>query len=168
MHLSSRKRRPNGAGFFGGLTRNRECIISTGLNLEKSGLKQQKDLDENCKHTAGSFLWSEDCKDKYVQALVEPKSTTSIISLDDVNNSDIDSLVEKITTIYPEAGFKTVKFRYNCNKTWKRRRHIKRKKEWMSNNCLMLRKRLEILVKKTSKIIVIYFMHFHKLKKTIS
>ena len=115
MHLSSRKRRPNGAGFFGGLTRNRECIISTDLNLEKSGLKQQKDLDENCKHTAGSFLWSEDCKDKYVQALVEPKSTTSIISLytdlDDVNNSDIDSLVKKITTIYSEAGFKTLKFR---------------------------------------------------------
>ena len=74
------------------------CIISTGLNLEKSGLKHQKDLDEKCNHIGGNFLWSEDCKDKYVQALVEPKSATSIISLytdlDDENNSDIDSLVK--------------------------------------------------------------------------
>ena len=74
------------------------CIISTGLYLGKSGLKHQKDLDENCYHIGGNFLWSEDCKDKYVQALVEPKSATSIISLytdlDDENNSDIDSLVK--------------------------------------------------------------------------
>ena len=87
------------------------CIISTGLNLEKSGLKHQKDLDENCNHIGGNFLWSEDCKDKYVQALLEPKSATSIISLytdlDDENNLDIDSLVEKLTTIYTETGFKT-------------------------------------------------------------
>ena len=93
------------------------CIISTGLNLEKSGLKHQIDLDEICNHIGGNFLWSEDFKDKYVQALVEPKSATSIISLytdlDDENNSDIDSLVEKLTTIYTEAGFKTVKFREN-------------------------------------------------------
>ena len=45
------------------------------------------------------FFSSEDCKDKYAQALVETKSATSIISLytdlDDKNNSDIDSLVEK-------------------------------------------------------------------------
>ena len=90
------------------------CLI-TVLFLLESGLKHQKDLDENCNHVGGNFLWSEDCKDKYVQALVEPKSTTSIISLytdlDDVNNSDIDSLVKKITTIYSEAGFKTLKFR---------------------------------------------------------
>ena len=57
------------------------CIISTGLNLEKSGLKHQKDLDEKCNHIGGNFLCSEDCKDKYVQALVEPKSATSIINL---------------------------------------------------------------------------------------
>ena len=46
-----------------------------------------------------NFFRSEDCKDKYAQALVETKSATSIISLytdlDDENNSDIDSLVEK-------------------------------------------------------------------------
>ena len=35
----------------------------------------------------------------------------------DENNSDIDSLVEKLTTICTEAGFKTVKFRENYNKT---------------------------------------------------
>ena len=108
------------------------CIIFTGLNLEKSGLKHQKDLDENCNHIGGNILWSEDCKDKYVQALVEPKSATSIISLytdlDDENNSDIDSLVEKQITIYTEAGFRTVKFRENYNKTCKRTRDIKRKK----------------------------------------
>ena len=52
-------------------------------------------------------MCSEDCKDKYVQALVEPKSTTSITSLytdlDDENNSDIDLIVEKLTIIYTAA-----------------------------------------------------------------
>ena len=32
------------------------CIISTGLSLEKSGLKHQKDLDENCNHIGGNFF----------------------------------------------------------------------------------------------------------------
>ena len=77
------------------------CIISTGLNLKNSGMIHQTDLDKNCNHIGGYFLWSEDCKDKYIQALVKPKSTTSIISfyadLDDENNSDIYSLVEKLT-----------------------------------------------------------------------
>ena len=57
------------------------CIISTAFSLKKSGLKHQKDLDENCNHVGGNFLWSEDCKDKYIKALVEPKSAASIISL---------------------------------------------------------------------------------------
>ena len=56
------------------------CLI-TVLFLLESGLKHQKDFDENCNHIGGNFVWSEYCKDKYVQALVEPKSATSIISL---------------------------------------------------------------------------------------
>ena len=56
-------------------------------------------------------MWSEDCKDKYVQGLVEQKSATRIFSLytdlDNENNLDIDALVEKLTTINTEAGFKT-------------------------------------------------------------
>ena len=54
-------------------------------------------------------MWSEVCKDKYVHGLVEPKSATSIFSLytvlNDDNNWDIDSLVEKLKTICTEAGF---------------------------------------------------------------
>ena len=102
---------------------------------------------------------------------LKPKSATSIISLytdlDDENNSDIDSwsLVEKLTKIYTEAGFKTV-FRDNCNKICEHTRYIKRKKEWMSINCLMLWREVRNLGKKLQKhqIIVIYFMHFHRLK----
>ena len=77
------------------------CIISTGLDLQLSGLKHQKDFDENCFHTCGNFMRSDDCKDTYVEALVKPKSETRINSLYTELNVEI-----KITTVYTEADFK--------------------------------------------------------------
>ena len=70
------------------------CIISTGL--EKSGLKHKKNFDENCNLICGNLLWSEDCKDKYVQALVEPKSATSINRL----YTDLDMKITQILIHY--------------------------------------------------------------------
>ena len=44
-----------------------------------------------------------------------------------------------------------MKFKENYNKSCKRTRHIKRKKEWMSNNCLMFRREVGNLGKKLQK-----------------
>lgn len=70
-------------------------FISTGFSLQLSGLKHQRDFVENCFHTGGNFVWSDDCKDIHVQALVKPKSATSInilyTDLDVVKNSHMDS-----------------------------------------------------------------------------
>lgn len=59
-----------------------------------------KNFDENCFHTCGNFMWSEDCKETYVEALVKPKSGTRINSLYTELNvekkpSDIDSFKKK-------------------------------------------------------------------------
>lgn len=104
------------------------CIIYTGLSLEKSGLKHQKYFDKNCDHIVGKFVVRRLKRNISKLQLNQNQLSTSIISLyadlDDENNLDIGSLVEKLTSIYTEAGFKTEKFRDNCNTPCKRTRHI--------------------------------------------
>jgi hypothetical protein len=72
------------------------CLTSENLSVDAL----YEDNESNCNHLRGKFLWTDDCKDDFIQALVEPESTKNIMNLyndlNDENNSDIP-LVKQLT-----------------------------------------------------------------------
>ncbi|CAC5376621.1 unnamed protein product [Mytilus coruscus] len=130
------------------------CLIA--LNI--FNFKNSKEINkEELWSLPGTFKWTNQSKDIYIDALLEENSVEDILFsnklIDDNNFNDIDFLVTKTNEIYLEAAKKSVSFKANFKKSIMQRhtKKAKPKKVWMSNDCLLLRKEVRSLGNRLAK-----------------
>ena len=127
------------------------CLLHVGIKLAFDNTVTTR---EQCdvKPLKGKYLWSDQCKDAYIDALLDVESTNNILHLnkllDNENCTNVNDLVNNITQIYINAANKTVPLK--ILRTRKKGDKPKRK-PWMSNNCIILRREVRKLGKKLLK-----------------
>lgn len=104
------------------------CLITANLYCHK----QQPQIEEQeLWSPPGSFKWSDQNKDTFIDCLLNQNSTYNILSLnelwDDISFNDIDFLVGKTNEIYIQAAKKSVHFKAVSDKTIHKKRAKKAK-----------------------------------------
>jgi len=129
-------------------------LISINIQCEN---KSSNVEEEKLWSLPGTFKWSNQNKDLYIDSLIEPDNLENILSLnkllDDDSFNDTDFLVDKTNDIYIQAATKSISFNCNIQKQNVKRKSKKArpKKVWMSNNCLLLRKEVRSLGNRLAK-----------------
>lgn len=131
------------------------CLISTYLHFL---LNDNSNIDEiELLPLPGRYKWSDENKETFVDSLLDENSVPDIMSLNNLLDNDqfndIDFLIEKTTHIFTNAANKSVHFKPNKDKSKPKRNFNKAipKKEWMSNDGLLLRKELRSLANRLAK-----------------
>jgi hypothetical protein len=75
----------------------------------------------------------------------------AIEKVDDEHFMDIDSIVGNINSIYKNAALQTLKFKKKGNHPSNKPRKVRRKKLWMSHDCLRLRTEVRFIGKKLQR-----------------
>ena len=130
------------------------CLISIHFKCFSPSICD-KEYENDVLFLPGSYIWSDQNKDLFVDSLLEQNNLADILSLnnliEDEKFTDIDYLVQKTNEIYLQAANNSVKFKL-CNvKSRLRRKKAVPKKVWMSNDGLLLRKELRTLSNRLAK-----------------
>lgn len=123
------------------------CLISFDLSCY---YQIDNEVDHEVWSPPGKFPWSEQNKDSFVDSLLLQANLDNIIYinnlLDDNSSNDVDHIVNKVNYIFIQAATISVKFKTNINnKRNKSKRKARPKKNWISNDCLLLRKEVRTL-----------------------
>ena len=115
------------------------CIIRMALNINTPIVNHDNEY-LNMEFLPGNFVWDNNSHEKYTNDISSPQAISKLANvMADVDTggiTDINQMTKQFTDIIIDTATSCVK--YKLNKKLKNKH--KRKQEWFSNNCELMRK----------------------------